>query len=82
MKIIELGRGLRAIVPDPDRPADSIRSFTTARLKRAGASDDLIRAYKEYIRRTSEIDYSELDDEYFREAERMRENSAARGIGK
>ena len=37
MKVIELGRGLRGIVPEPDRVwADSIRSMTRRRLKRAG----------------------------------------------
>ncbi|MCL2716728.1 MAG: hypothetical protein FWD68_19745 [Alphaproteobacteria bacterium] len=64
MKVIDLGRGLKGIVPEADKPADSIRSFTVARLKRGGFDEETIQAYKNYIKRTARSEYEEdVDDD-------------------
>ena len=59
MKLIDLGRGLKGIELDPDNPRDKISSFTVARFRRSGASEESIRIYKNFRRRI----YGPEDDE-------------------
>ncbi|MCL2715918.1 MAG: hypothetical protein FWD68_15410 [Alphaproteobacteria bacterium] len=62
MKVIELGRGLRGIVPEPDRLwADSIRSLNRRRLKRAGVSDEDIEKFVDYAKRVLGFDPDKMD---------------------
>jgi len=62
MKVIELGRGLRGIVPEPDRLwADSIRSLNRRRLKRAGVSDEDIEKFVDYTKSFLGFDPDKMD---------------------
>jgi len=62
MKIVDLGRGLRGIVPDPNNPRDSLRSLTATRLRRTGMSEEAIKICMDYVRRHSGLRPDEFDD--------------------
>ena len=63
MKVIDLGRGLKGIVAEPDRLwSDSIRSFTRRRLKRLGLSDEEIEREMYKFKRTFGFDPDEAED--------------------
>ncbi|MCL2715800.1 MAG: hypothetical protein FWD68_14795 [Alphaproteobacteria bacterium] len=63
MKVIELGRGLRGIFPEPDRLwSDSIRSFNRRRLKRMGLSNEEIETHMYYFKLTFGYDPDESED--------------------
>lgn len=62
MKVIDGGRGLKAFVPDPDNPRDSLQSLTATRLRRTGMSEEAIKLCMGYLRRTSGLRPDEFDD--------------------
>jgi hypothetical protein len=51
MKVIDLGHGGLGI--EPESPADSVQTLTTAQLLRSEVSDEAISIYRRYIERTS-----------------------------
>jgi len=63
MKVIDLGRGLKGIVREPDRLwSDSIRSFNRRRLKRMGMSDEEIETYMYHFKLIYGFDPDESED--------------------
>jgi len=65
MKVIDLGRGLTGLVPEPHRFwSDSIFSVNRRLLERQGTSEDAIKTcleYIDYIKRTYGQDPDEMD---------------------
>jgi len=62
MKVIELGRGLRGIVPEPQKVwEDHPLSMTRRRLRRAGASEEMIERWMRYMKAAYGVDPDEMD---------------------
>ena len=62
MRVIDIGRGLKAIELEPDTVwADSIYSVNRGRLKRAGLCDEDIEEVINHIKRNHGIDPDRMD---------------------
>jgi len=60
MRVIELGRGLRGIVPEPQKVwKDSIPLVSRRRLRRAGASEEMIERWMKYVKAAYGVDPDE-----------------------
>jgi len=62
MKVIELGRGLRGIAPEPGKVwEDSPLSMNRRRLRRAGISEETIERWMKYLKAAYGVDPDERD---------------------
>jgi len=63
MRVIDLGRGLRGIVAEPQKVwEDSSLSMNRRRLRRAGISEEMIERWMKYLKERYGIDPDERDD--------------------
>ena len=60
MKVIDLGNGLRGFQPEPEKQwEDSLPLMSRRRLRRAGASEEMIERWMKYMKAAYGVDPDE-----------------------